>query len=471
MILFALAAAAWHWLLQDIVPVYQIKGISKLVKLCLPKVQCFCDSLTSPPSERQFNALLMSVASLLANTPVLMYWYVLSMFADPNADVLTPVLMYWYVLSMFADPNADVLLSERARERKVPASRISRMANFGGLAVSLGIGALTEAAKQSLSREKKSGDLTVMEANSFMNEANAERIVDTLCKVRGAALKIGQMLSIQDNSFLSPQLQKIFERVRQSADFMPSWQMAKVLEEELGSGWREKLSYFEDKPFAAASIGQVHLARLLDGREVAMKIQYPGIAQSIKSDVENLLSILKMSVAIPDGLFPENSVQVLQKELAWECDYVREAKCAKTFRNLLSNDPFFRVPQVIDDLTTKRVLTMELVPGVPLDHCAEMDQETRNQISYSVLRLCLQEVFQFRFMQTDPNWSNFFYDSDQNKVNLLDFGASRWFDETFTDEYIEVVKAATEGDREKVLKKSRDLKFLTGYETKKLFLI
>ncbi|XP_077141704.1 atypical kinase COQ8B, mitochondrial [Ranitomeya variabilis] len=362
--------------------------------------------------------------------------------------------------------NKRQKLSERARERKVPASRISRMANFGGLAVSLGIGALTEVAKQSLSREKKSGDLTVMEANSFMNEANAERIVDTLCKVRGAALKIGQMLSIQDNSFLSPQLQKIFERVRQSADFMPSWQMAKVLEEELGSGWRDKLSYFEDKPFAAASIGQVHLARLLDGREVAMKIQYPGIAQSIKSDVENLLSILKMSVAIPDGLFPENSVQVLQKELAWECDYVREAKCAKTFRNLLSNDPFFRVPQVIDDLTTKRVLTMELVPGVPLDHCAEMDQETRNQISYSVLRLCLQEVFQFRFMQTDPNWSNFFYDSDQDKVNLLDFGASRWFDETFTDEYIEVVKAATEGDREKVLKKSRDLKFLTGYETK-----
>ncbi|XP_056394766.1 atypical kinase COQ8B, mitochondrial [Hyla sarda] len=357
-------------------------------------------------------------------------------------------------------------LSERARERKVPASRISRIANFGGLAVGLGIGALTEVAKQSLSREKKSGDLTVLEANSFMSEANAERIVDTLCKVRGAALKIGQMLSIQDNSFLSPQLQKIFERVRQSADFMPSWQMSKVLEEELGPGWREKLSYFEDKPFAAASIGQVHLARLLDGREVAMKIQYPGIAQSIKSDVENLLSILKLSVVLPDGLFPENSVQVLQKELAWECDYIREAKCAKTFRSLLSDDPFFRVPQVIDDLTTKRVLTMELVSGVPLDQCAEMDQETRNQVSYNILRLCLQELFQFRFMQTDPNWSNFFYDADVDKVMLLDFGASRWFDTAFTDDYIEVVKAAAEGNRARVLQKSRDLKFLTGFETK-----
>ncbi|KAG9472499.1 atypical kinase COQ8B, mitochondrial [Eleutherodactylus coqui] len=357
-------------------------------------------------------------------------------------------------------------LSERARERKVPASRISRMANFGGLAVSLGIGALTEAAKQSLSKEKKSRAPTVLEANSIMSEANAERIVDTLCKVRGAALKIGQMLSIQDNSFLSPQLQKIFERVRQSADFMPSWQMTKVLDEELGPDWREKLSYFEEKPFAAASIGQVHLARLLDGREVAMKIQYPGIAQSIKSDVKNLLSILKMSVVLPDGLFPENSVQVLQRELAWECDYLREAKCAKTFRSLLSDDPFFRVPQVIDDLTTKRVLTMQLLSGVPLDQCAEMDQETRNQISYNILRLCLQEVFQFRFMQTDPNWSNFFYDADINKVMLLDFGASRGFGELFTNDYIEVMKAAAEGDRARVLQKSKDLKFLTGFETK-----
>ncbi|XP_072287464.1 atypical kinase COQ8B, mitochondrial [Pyxicephalus adspersus] len=358
-------------------------------------------------------------------------------------------------------------LSERARERKVPASRLSRMANFGGLAVSLGIGTLTEVAKQSIKGEKKTGENgSVLEANSFMTEANAEKIVDTLCKVRGAALKLGQMLSIQDNSFISPQLQKIFERVRQSADYMPSWQMTEVLKEELGPEWRDKLAYFEERPFAAASIGQVHLGRLKDGREVAMKIQYPGIAQSIRSDVNNLLSVLKMSLVLPDGLFPENSVQVLQKELSWECDYLREAECGKKFRELLQDDPYFSVPQVIDDLTTKRLLTVELVSGVPLDQCAEMDQETRNEISYNILRLCLQEVFQFRFMQTDPNWSNFFYDAEVNKVTLLDFGASREFGENFTDDYIEVVKAAAEGDRAKVLQKSRDLKFLTGYETK-----
>ncbi|XP_063289276.1 atypical kinase COQ8B, mitochondrial isoform X2 [Pelobates fuscus] len=358
-------------------------------------------------------------------------------------------------------------LSDRARERKVPASRMSRLANFGGLAVSLGIGALAEVAKQSLSRgEKQNGSSSYLMANPFLSETNAEKIVDTLCKVRGAALKIGQMLSIQDNSFISPELQRIFERVRQSADFMPTWQMTKVLEEELGSNWRDKLDYFEDRPFAAASIGQVHFAKLKDGREVAMKIQYPGIAQSINSDVDNLLAILKMSVVFPEGLFPDSSIHVLQKELSWECDYKREASCAKQFRQLLNGDPFFCVPQVIDELTAERVLTLELVSGVPLDQCVNLDQETRNQISYNILRLSLQEIFQFRFMQTDPNWSNFFYDEEKNKINLLDFGASRKFGEEFTDDYIEVVKAAADNNREKVLQKSRDLKFLTGFETK-----
>ncbi|XP_041851551.1 atypical kinase COQ8B, mitochondrial isoform X2 [Melanotaenia boesemani] len=356
-------------------------------------------------------------------------------------------------------------LSDHAKERKVPATRISRLVNFGGLAVGLGIGAIAEVAKQSLGGKQK-GDMNAVLDSPLLSEANAERIVKTLCKVRGAALKLGQMLSIQDNSFINPQLQKIFERVRQSADFMPSWQMNKVLEEELGAGWREKLLLFEDKPFAAASIGQVHHGVLKDGREIAMKIQYPGIAESIKSDIDNLMSVLRMSVALPEGLFADSSLDVLQRELAWECDYRREAECAKKFRSLLEGDEFFQVPEVIDELSGCRVLAMELVQGVPLDQCVDLDQETRNQICFNILQLCLRELFEFRFMQTDPNWANFFYNADTNKVVLLDFGACRDYPEKFTDDYIQVVYAASVGDRETVLAKSKDLKFLTGFETK-----
>uniref|UniRef100_A0A672IZK4 Atypical kinase COQ8B, mitochondrial-like n=1 Tax=Salarias fasciatus TaxID=181472 RepID=A0A672IZK4_SALFA len=351
-------------------------------------------------------------------------------------------------------------LSDRAKERKVPATRISRLVNFGGLAVGLGIGAIAEVAKQSL------GDMNALLDSPFLSEANAERIVNTLCKVRGAALKIGQMLSIQDNAFINPQLQRIFERVRQSADFMPAWQMNKVLDEELGPGWREKLSSFEDKPFAAASIGQVHHGVLKDGREIAMKIQYPGVAESIHSDINNLMSVLKMSVVLPDGLFADSSLEVLQRELAWECDYKREAECAKKFRSLLEGDEFFHIPEVIDELSGRRVLAMDLIQGVPLDRCVDLDQETRNQICFNILQLCLRELFEFRFMQTDPNWANFFYNSDTNKVVLLDFGACRSYPESFTDDYIQVVYAASVGDRDTVLSKSKDLKFLTGFETK-----
>ncbi|XP_061452893.1 atypical kinase COQ8B, mitochondrial isoform X2 [Rhineura floridana] len=358
-------------------------------------------------------------------------------------------------------------LSERAREQKVPVTRVGRLANFGGLAVGLGFGALVEVAKNSLNGEHKPKDGSfLLESNPFLSEANAERIVDTLCKMRGAALKIGQMLSIQDNSFISPQLQRIFERVRQSADFMPPSQMMEVLVEELGTNWRDKVASFEEIPFAAASIGQVHLGVLKDGTEVAMKIQYPGIAQSIRSDVDNLLSVLKMTVMLPEGLFADNTLQVLQKELGWECDYQREADCARKFRHLLAGDPFFEVPEVLGELSTKRVLSMELAGGVPLDQCQALDQELRNEICSHILRLCLRELFEFRFMQTDPNWSNFFYDAERHKITLLDFGACRDFGKEFTDHYIEVVRAAADGNRAKVLQKSKDLKFMTGLETK-----
>ncbi|XP_060101776.1 atypical kinase COQ8A, mitochondrial [Heteronotia binoei] len=358
------------------------------------------------------------------------------------------------------------MLSERARERKVPVTRIGRLANFGGLAVGLGIGALAEVAKKSLRSEERNGKKAVMDSSPFLSEANAERIVRTLCKVRGAALKLGQMLSIQDDAFINPHLQKIFERVRQSADFMPLKQMMKTLNNDLGPNWRDKLEFFEERPFAAASIGQVHLARLKNGTEVAMKIQYPGVAQSIHSDVSNLMTVLSMSNVLPEGLFPEHLIEVLSRELALECDYKREAACAKKFKELLKDHPFFYVPTVVDELCSQHVLTTELVSGFPLDQAEGLSQEIRNEICENILRLCLRELFEFRYMQTDPNWSNFFYDPELHKVALLDFGATRGFDQEFTDMYIELIKSAADMDRERVLKKSIEMKFLSGYEIK-----
>uniref|UniRef100_A0A8C7N7X5 Atypical kinase COQ8A, mitochondrial n=1 Tax=Oncorhynchus kisutch TaxID=8019 RepID=A0A8C7N7X5_ONCKI len=345
---------------------------------------------------------------------------------------------------------------------KVPVTRLGRLANFGGLAVGLGFGALAEVAKKSMRPTDKKA---VLDSSPFLSEANAERIVRTLCKVRGAALKLGQMLSIQDDAFINPQLAKIFERVRQSADFMPIKQMTKSINNDLGPNWRDKLDSFEERPFAAASIGQVHLAKMKDGREVAMKIQVRWPQSTIICFSISLFLPLLTSCA---GLFPEHLIEVMSRELALECDYIREAKCAKKFQELLKDHPFFYVPDVIDELSSNAVLTTELVPGFPLDQAEQLSQELKNEICENILKLCLRELFEFRYMQTDPNWSNFFYDPQTHRVALLDFGATRGFSEDFTDIYIELIKSAAEGDREGVRRRSVDLKFLTGYESKSM---
>lgn len=196
-------------------------------------------------------------------------------------------------------------LSAVAKQRKVPSTRIGRLASFGSLFAGLGVGTINELTKGALGL----GGSTDVKSALFSSK-NAERIVDTLCRVRGAALKLGQILSIQDSTIVSPQLVKAFDRVRQAADYMPDWQVQKVMKGEFGSDWKSKFDRFDEKPFAAASIGQVHRALLPNGTEVAVKIQYPGVARSIESDIDNLVGMLKVWDVFPAGIFIDNVVKV-----------------------------------------------------------------------------------------------------------------------------------------------------------------
>lgn len=193
-------------------------------------------------------------------------------------------------------------------------------------------------------------------------------------------------------------------------------------------------------------------------------------------------------------MFIDNVVEVAKRELAWEVDYIREAECSKKFKKYLEPYPDYYVPNVIgkfhifyqfislisftkkkmiliikkfpDQLCSKKVFTTELIDGVPVDKCAEMDLETREHICKLIMELCLKELFVFRYMQTDPNWSNFFYNPETRKMILLDFGACREYDKSFMDNYIEIINGASKNDRNKVLKLSQKMKFLTGYESK-----
>lgn len=260
-------------------------------------------------------------------------------------------------------------LSSLAKQRSVPSSRIGRMVSFGSLFAGLGFGTANELVKSAVGL---GGSSNIKEA--VFSPANTDRIVNTLCKVRGAALKIGQILSIQDSSVVSPAVVKAFERVRQAADYMPSWQLERCMVEEFGTDWRTKdLKAFDDKPFAAASIGQVHRAELKsDGMIVAVKIQYPGVAKSISSDIDNLVGMLKVWDVFPAGFFIDNIVLVAKRELKWEVDYLREADYTEKFGEMVSPYPEYRVPKIIRSLTTKSVITSEFVPGVPLDQCFDL---------------------------------------------------------------------------------------------------
>ena len=169
------------------------------------------------------------------------------------------------------------------------------------------------------------------------------------------------MLSVQDDGLMPPAFQKALDRVKQAADYMPSAQLEKQLMDELGPNWRDNFTDFDEVPLAAASIGQVHKATLLDGTEVAMKIQYPGVATSINSDLANLKSLVTYMDVMPPGLFVDEIIKVASMELGMECDYVLEAQYRERYRQLVATDPVLSknmaVPKVFPDLSTKQILT------------------------------------------------------------------------------------------------------------------
>lgn len=283
--------------------------------------------------------------------------------------------------------------------------------------------------------------------------------------MRGAALKLGQMLSIQDESLVPAPILAALDIVRQGADVMPRKQLNQVLDGEFGPDWSSKLISFDYEPLASASIGQVHRAVTKDSRDVAMKIQYPGVADSIESDIDNVKLLLDYTNLIPKGLYLERAMKVAKEELSRECDYLLEAENQKRFHDLLSNAQGFYVPFVVDDISSKRVLTTELVSGVPIDKVALLNQETRNYVGTKLLELTLKELFVFRFMQTDPNWSNFLYDEAKKTINLIDFGAARDYPKSFVDDYLRMVLACANDDRGTVIEMSKRLGFLSGTES------
>ncbi|TGO08807.1 hypothetical protein BTUL_0191g00170 [Botrytis tulipae] len=348
----------------------------------------------------------------------------------------------------------------KLRESSVPSSRLGRLWNYSGLAAGMVGGAISE----SLRRVGGGGG----EGSFMLSAGNMDRLVTKLSRMRGAALKLGQMISFQDSKMLPAPIQEVMQRVQDRADYMPASQRNKVLIANLGPEWRDLFGEFEEVPLAAASIGQVHRATLKStGAKVAVKIQYPGVADSIDSDLNNLAILLTASRLLPKGLFLDKTIANARTELGWECDYIREAECGLRFQELLADEEdVFVVPKVFSEASGKQVLTMEYMEGVGVTRVQSFTQEQRDWIGTQILRLCLREITEFKYMQTDPNWTNFLYNAQTNKLELLDFGASREYPEEFITKYTQLLDAASRSERDTVRALSIDLGYLTGQESK-----
>jgi aarF domain-containing kinase len=359
----------------------------------------------------------------------------------------------------------------------VPSTRVARALGFAQLGIGLAWGGLSERTRRLLGSQD--GDTTSSSTSSLLNDANSDRLAASLCRMRGAALKMGQMLSIQDESLLSPPLTRALAQVRQGADAMPSYQLVRQLEGQLGMSWRDRFETFDNSPFAAASIGQVHRAVLRPqnyqsatdpSRHVVVKVQYPGVAQSIESDLRNLAMLVTWSGLAPPGLFLENVIRVGQEELKVECDYRREMMNQQRMKKLVESDHILRdnqfvVPSVVEELTTNQVIVSEYLPGGTIDKIAHLaDQDERNRIGRTILYLTMKELFEWRFMQTDPNWGNFLYDVHTRRTALIDFGAARSYDKDFVDGYLRIVWASANRDETTLLDQSLKMGFLTGQE-------
>jgi predicted unusual protein kinase regulating ubiquinone biosynthesis (AarF/ABC1/UbiB family) len=264
--------------------------------------------------------------------------------------------------------------------------------------------------------------------------------------MRGAAMKIGQLLSMDAGDVLPAELAEIMGRLRADAEPMPKAQVQAVLDRQWGKDWEKRFDYFSFRPLAAASIGQVHRAQTTDGRDLAVKVQYPGVRQSIDSDVDNVATLLRIVNILPPGLDVAPLLAEGKRQLHEEADYEREGRYLRRFGELLVEDPAFIVPAMHDDLTTSDVLAMSFVKSRPIEELGQAPQEERDRIATRLIDLAFRELFRFHLMQTDPNLANYRYEPESGKIVLLDFGATRAFSPELGQLYRRLTEAAIRGD-------------------------
>jgi predicted unusual protein kinase regulating ubiquinone biosynthesis (AarF/ABC1/UbiB family) len=314
-----------------------------------------------------------------------------------------------------------------ADEAKIPKGRIRRSAKLGSVIGAQGARyAGTKAAN--VARSEESGQ----EKLEQRHLETAMKMVGALGQMKGAAMKLGQFASFIDTEFIPEEYREIYQeqlgKLRSEAPAMPWSQVVKVLEEEYdGEPLSEYFAEIDHEAFAAASIGQVHKAELLDGRRVAVKIQYPGIAEAMEADLRNAGTLVRLARAIAPGLDAKAIAEEIRERMMEELDYEYEAQNQRIFSRAYREHPFIYVPEVVTRISRRRVLVTELVEGIGFDEIKELPHEERSRFGEIVFRGSFGSIYHLQQFNADPHPGNYIL-MDDGRVAFLDFGMTKKLD-------------------------------------------
>ncbi|HEX7244184.1 MAG TPA: AarF/ABC1/UbiB kinase family protein [Solirubrobacterales bacterium] len=314
-----------------------------------------------------------------------------------------------------------------AEDSKIPKGRIRRSAKLGSIVGMQGARyAGTKATNVARSEDEARERLERRHVETAM------KMVGALGQMKGAAMKLGQFASFIDTEFIPDEYREIYQeqlaKLRTDAPAMPWEKVEKVLIEEYdGEPLAEMFAEFEQEAFAAASIGQVHRAELLDGRAVAVKIQYPGIAEALDADLRNAGTIVRLARALAPGLDAKAIAAELRERVMEELDYEYEAQNQRSFARAYRDHPFIYVPEVVTRLSRRRVLVTELVEGVGFEQVKELPDEERSRFGEIVFRGSFGSIYHLQHFNADPHPGNYILMGD-GRVAFLDFGMTKKLD-------------------------------------------
>jgi predicted unusual protein kinase regulating ubiquinone biosynthesis (AarF/ABC1/UbiB family) len=340
----------------------------------------------------------------------------------------------------------------------IPTGRLRRAAKVGRLAG--GQTARSYATKAANVTRSKEGRRAAAERRQL---DTAEQIFEVLGNMKGAAMKVGQVASFVDTGAFPPELQERIQQklaeLRDAAPRVAFERMREVIEQDLEESLEEVFAEFDEEAVAAASIGQVYRARLQDthagtgGRDVAVKVQYPGVAQAVRADLQNLGLIMRAAKRIAPGMDTKAMTREIRERLTDELDYEHEAQSHRAFARAWRGHPFIHVPGVVTSLSGERVLVTEWVDGAGFEEVRKLDQATRDRFGEIVFRFFFGSLYRHGHFSGDPHPGNYKLMPDTHggtggHVAFLDFGMTKRLERDHLDREREAIRRGMDGDAE-----------------------